>query len=152
MNEFLEAVRDNPFMQHALLTGLLASLASGVVGTYVVVRRISYIAGGIAHCVLGGMGAAYYLQKTVPALDFLRPLHGAVVAALAAAVIIGLVSLRARQREDTVIGALWAVGMAVGLMFIWKTPGYNTDLMNYLFGDIMMVPLQKVVLIGVLVS
>ena len=150
MTEFLEAVRDNPFMQHALLAALLASVASGVVGTYVVVRRISYIAGGIAHCVLGGMGAAYYLQRTVPALDFLRPLHGAVVAALAAAVIIGLVSLRARQREDTVIGALWAVGMAVGLMFIWKTPGYNTDLMNYLFGDIMMVPLQKVVLIGVL--
>ena len=106
MTEFLEAVRDNPFMQHALLAALLVSLASGVVGTYVVVRRISYIAGGIAHCVLGGMGAAYYLQKTVPALDFLRPLHGAVVAALLAAVIIGLVSLRARQREDTVIGAL----------------------------------------------
>ncbi len=150
MTEFLEAVRDNPFMQHALLAALLASVASGVVGTYVVVRRISYIAGGIAHCVLGGMGAAYYLQKTVPALHFLRPLHGAVVAALLAAVIIGLVSLRARQREDTVIGALWAVGMAVGLMFIWKTPGYNTDLMNYLFGDIMMVPFQTVVLIGVL--
>ncbi len=136
--EFISAALGHPFIQYALLAGILASVACGVVGTYVVVRRISFIAGGIAHSVLGGMGAARYLQ-VVYGWDSIRPLHGAVVAALLAAVIIGLVTLRYREREDTVIGAVWAVGMAVGILFISQTPGYNEDLMSYLFGNILMV-------------
>jgi len=120
------------------LTGILASVACGIIGTYVVVRRISYIADGIAHCVLGGMGAALYLHK-VYHWHGAMPIHGAVVSALIAAIIIGLVSLWAKQREDTVISALWAVGMAVGIVFISRTPGYNEDLMGYLFGNILMV-------------
>jgi zinc transport system permease protein len=115
-------------------------------GTYVVARRITYIAGGIAHCVLGGMGAALYLQKTY-GWSGLHPLYGALVAALLAAVVIGLVSLKARQREDTVIGALWAVGMAVGILFISQTPGYNENLMSYLFGNILMVTADQLWLI-----
>ena len=103
MFEFLDAVQQYAFLQTALLTGLLASVACGVIGSYVVVRRITYVAGGIAHCVLGGMGAARYLA-VVHGWEWLHPLYGAVVAALIAAVIIGLVSLRGRQREDTVIG------------------------------------------------
>ena len=138
MAEFLEAAAHYSFMQHALLAGLLAAVACGIVGTYVVVRRITYIAGGIAHCVLGGIGAALYLER-VCGWTFVRPLHGAVVAALLAAMIIGLVSLRAKEREDTVIGALWAVGMAAGVLFIARTPGYSQDLMSYLFGNILMV-------------
>ena len=138
MSEFLDALTRHAFLQNALLAGVLASVACGVVGTYVVVRRITYIAGGIAHCVLGGMGAALYLNR-VHGLGWLQPLHGAVVAALGAAMIIGLVSLRARQREDTVIGAVWAVGMAAGVLFIARTPGYAQDLMSYLFGNILMV-------------
>ena len=126
------------FLQNALLTGILASVACGIIGTYIVVRRISYIADGIAHTVLGGMGAALYLQK-VYHWQGVVPIHGALVAAIIAAVIIGLVSLRAKQREDTVISALWAVGMAVGIVFISRTPGYNEDLMGYLFGNILMV-------------
>ena len=121
-----------------MLTGILASVACGIIGTYVVVRRISYIADGIAHCVLGGMGAALYLQKVYHWHEVV-PIHGAIVSAVIAAVIIGLVSLWARQREDTVISALWAVGMAVGIVFISRTPGYNEDLMGYLFGNILMV-------------
>ena len=136
--EFLDALFRHTFLQNALLTGLLASVACGVVGTFVVVRRITYIAGGIAHSVLGGMGAARYL-KVVHGWDWLLPIHGAVAAALVAAVVIGLVSLRSRQREDTVIGAVWAVGMAAGILFIAQTPGYSTDLMSYLFGNILMV-------------
>ena len=136
-------------MQHALLAGLLAAVACGIVGTYVVVRRITYIAGGIAHCVLGGIGAALYLQR-VCGWTFIRPLHGAVVAALLAAMIIGLVSLRAKQREDTVIGALWAVGMAAGVLFIARTPGYSQDLMSYLFGNILMVTAGDLWLIAIL--
>lgn len=138
MSEFLADLQRHAFLQNAVLTGILASVACGVVGTYVVVRRITYLAGGIAHTVLAGLGAALYMQKTGiwPGLD---PMYGAIVAALFAAVLIGAVSLSAKEREDTVIGALWAVGMAVGILFISRTPGYNTDLMSYLFGNILMV-------------
>jgi len=147
--EFLDAAAHYSFMQHALLAGLLAAVACGIVGTYVVVRRITYIAGGIAHCVLGGIGAALYLER-VCGWTFVRPLHGAVVAALLAAMIIGLVGLRAKQREDTVIGALWAVGMAAGVLFIARTPGYSQDLMSYLFGNILMVTAGDLWLIAAL--
>jgi zinc transport system permease protein len=136
--EFFDALLRYDFLQHALLAGILAGVACGVVGTYVVVRRISFIAGAIAHCVLGGLGAARYLQ-VVRGWDWLDPLHGAVVAALLAALVIGVVSLRVKEREDTIIGALWAVGMAVGILFIARTPGYNEDLMSYLFGNILLV-------------
>ncbi len=146
MLQFLSDLQQFTFLQYAILTGLLASIACGVMGTYVVARRITYIAGGIAHCVLGGMGAALYLQK-VHGWSGLHPLYGALVAALLAAVIIGLVSLKARQREDTVIGALWAVGMAVGILFISQTPGYNENLMSYLFGNILMVSADQLWLI-----
>ena len=138
MFEFIHAVREQSFLQIALLTGLLASVACGVIGSYVVVRRITYLAGGIAHCVLGGLGAAQYLS-VVHGWTWLPPLYGATAAALIAAVIIGFVSLRGKQREDTVIGALWAIGMALGVLFIAKTPGRQVDLMNYLFGNILMV-------------
>jgi zinc transport system permease protein len=136
--QFLTDLQQYQFLQNALLTGILASVACGIIGTYIVIRRISYIADGIAHAVLGGMGAALYLHK-VYHWDGVVPLHGALVAAIIAAAIIGLVSLRAKQREDTVISALWAVGMATGIIFISRTPGYNEDLMGYLFGNILMV-------------
>jgi zinc transport system permease protein len=138
VTEFLDAAAHYAFVQYALLAGVLAGVACGIVGTYVVVRRITYLAGGISHCVLGGIGAALYFQR-VHGWHWLTPLLGAIIAALAAAMIIGLVSLRAKQREDTVIGALWAVGMAVGVLFIARTPGYSQDLMSYLFGNILMV-------------
>lgn len=149
MIEFFRAVHDYAFLQYALIASLLVSVACGIVGTYVVTRRISFMAGSISHCILGGMGAARYLA-TVHGWDWLTPLQGAVVAALLAALIIGLVSLRAKQREDTVIGALWAVGMAIGVLFIAKTPGYNEDLMGYLFGNILMIAPRDLILIAAL--
>ena len=94
MAEFLKAALSMDFMRYALLTGVLASVACGVVGTYVVVRRISYIAGAISHIVLGGLGAAFYLQKA-HGWEWCRPQYGAVVSALGAALLIGFVSLRA---------------------------------------------------------
>ncbi len=136
--EFLHALSEHAFLQYALIAGLLASVACGVMGSYVAARRITYVAGGIAHSVLGGIGLARYLQVTA-GWEWLHPLYGAVVAALAAAVIIGLVTLRAKESEDTVISAIWAIGMAVGVIFIWKTPGYGENLMSYLFGNILMV-------------
>lgn len=138
MTEFLADVHHQTFLQYALLTGILASIACGIIGSYVVTRRISYIAGAIAHSVLGGMGAARYMQ-VVYQWEWFHPLVGAVIAALISAMIIGLVSIKARQREDTVIGAVWAIGMAIGILFIFKTPGYNEDLMSYLFGNVLMV-------------
>ncbi|MFH0958784.1 MAG: metal ABC transporter permease [Pseudomonadota bacterium] len=147
MHEFLTDLSQYPFLQNALLTGLLASVACGVIGTYVVVRRISYIAGGIAHSVLAGLGAAFYLKRVYHWND-LQPIYGAVVVAIIAAIIIGLVSLKARQREDTVISALWAVGMALGIVFISMTPGYNEELMGYLFGNILLVSRTELWMLG----
>jgi zinc transport system permease protein len=138
MIEFFSDLPKYAFLQYALWAGLLAGISSGIVGTFVVTRRISYLAGGIAHSVLGGMGAAQYLN-TVHGWAWLHPLHGAIFSGLLAALIIGIVSLNARQREDTVIGAIWALGMAIGILFISKTPGYDQNLMSYLFGNILMV-------------
>jgi zinc transport system permease protein len=132
MNEFFRALAEQSFLQFALIAGLLASIGCGVMGTYVVVKRIAFIAGGIAHSVLGGMGAAVYFG--------FDPLAGALVAAIVAALLIGWVRLQWQAQEDTLIGALWAIGMAVGILFISKTPGYQTDLMSYLFGNILLVP------------
>jgi len=147
--EFLHVLSTSSLLQQALFAGIIASIACGVVGGYVVARRITYIAGGVAHCTLGGMGTARYLQQ-VHGWSALHPLHGAIVAALVAAIIIGWVSLRAREREDTVISALWAVGMAVGILFIARTPGYYEDLMSYLFGNILLVSRGNLVMIAML--
>jgi len=135
MSEFLTALSEQSFLQSALLAGLLASIGCGVMGTYVVVKRITFLAGGIAHSVLGGMGAAVYFG--------FDPLVGALAAAVLAALLIGWVRLRWQAQEDALIGALWAIGMAVGILFISKTPGYQTDLMSYLFGSILLVPDQS---------
>lgn len=138
MFSFLTDLAKFDFLQYALITGLLAAVAAGIMGTYVVTRRITYIAGGISHSVLGGMGAALYLQK-VYGCTWCDPLYGAMAGSIVAALVIGFVSLRAGEREDTVIGAIWALGMAVGILFISRTPGYNADLMSYLFGNILLI-------------
>jgi len=100
-------------------------------GSYVVVKRIGYMAGGISHSVLGGMGAALFFGFS--------PLGGALAAALLAALLIGWIKLRWQAQEDTLIGAVWAVGMSIGVIFIARTPGYSADLMSYLFGNILLV-------------
>jgi zinc transport system permease protein len=139
MNDFIKALGnpDVAVIRYALIAGLLSSVALGIIGTYVITRRISYIAGAISHSVLGGIGAALYLQ-VVWQCRWCDPLYGAMAAGLASAVTIGAVSLCAKQREDTVIGAIWSVGMAIGLLFFAKTPGYS-DPMSYLFGDILLL-------------
>ncbi len=138
MGDFFSALGQHGFLQLALLAGVLVSVPCGVVGSFVVIRRISYMAGAIAHTVLAGLGLVHYLQ-VVHNVTWLSPMLGAVVAALLAAGIIGWVSLNLKQREDTVIGAVWAMGMALGIVFINLTPGYSTDLMSYLFGNILMI-------------
>lgn len=135
MDEFFVALSKHVFLQTAVIAALLASVGCGVMGTYVVVKRIAFIAGGIAHSVLGGMGAAVYFG--------FQPLHGALPAAIIAALLIGWVRLHWRAQEDTLISALWAIGMAVGVLFIAKAPGYQADLMSYLFGNILLVPRES---------
>ena len=142
MLDFLHALSSQALLRNAALAGALASIACGIVGSYVVVKRIAFIGGGIAHAVLGGMGIAYFFGAD--------PLVGAVPAALLFAVIIGWVSLRASEHEDTLIGALWAVGMAIGILFVLQTPGYAKDLRTFLFGNILLVTTRDVWIILVL--
>ncbi len=147
VSEFITDLSQQTFLQHALLTGVLASIACGIIGSYVVTRRITYIAGSIAHSALAGLGAARFFQ-VVFHYDWFHPLYGAVIAALLAALIIGVVTLKVKEREDTIIGAVWAIGMALGILFIFKTPGYNEDLISYLFGNILMVSADDLWLIA----
>lgn len=137
MTHFFHDMAINPFLATGLAAGLLASVACGVIGPYVVTRRIVFLAGAIAHMAVGGIGAALFLAATYPAVfGWLKPIHGAMVFSLGAAVLIGFIHERATERMDTLIGALWAVGMAAGILLIKFTPGYQAELMTYLFGNI----------------
>ncbi|OGV56824.1 MAG: hypothetical protein A2017_21640 [Lentisphaerae bacterium GWF2_44_16] len=148
MPDFLHALSnpDIAFLRYALIAGLMASIPFGIIGSYVVTRRISYIAGAISHSVLGGIGLAIYL-KTALHISWCDPMCGALAAALASALLIGFVSMYAKQREDTVIGAIWSVGMASGILFIAKSPGY-IDAMSYLFGNILLITRNDLFVIG----
>ena len=125
------------FLRFAILVGLAISPALGIIGTMVVTRRISSLAGASTHAALGGFGLALFLQR-VCMLEWFTPTLGAVIGAVAAAVAVGIVSLCAKEREDTVIGAVWAIGMSIGLLFLDRTPGY-VDWQGYLFGSILLL-------------
>ncbi|MFW6011505.1 MAG: metal ABC transporter permease [Desulfosalsimonas sp.] len=120
------------FMRNALFAGLFASVVCGVIGTFVVVNRLIFLAGGIAHAAYGGIGLALFfgIPYIIGTLGF----------SLGAALVMTAVTLTAAHRSDTFIGVLWAVGMAVGVILTDLTPGYNVDLMSYLFGSILAVP------------
>ena len=130
------------FMRHALLAGVLVSIACGIIGTFVVVNRIVFISGGIAHAAYGGIGLAYFFG--------VNPVLGAIAFALAAALGMGWVERKTQQRADTIIGVMWAIGMAVGIIAIDLTQGYKADLMSYLFGSILTVPRQELIIMLIL--
>lgn len=119
------------FMRNALMAGVLVSLASGIIGTLVVLKRMVFISGGVAHTAYGGVGLAFYLG--------VNPILGAVAFSLGASFLMGYVQRKTRQRQDTLIGVMWAIGMAIGIVFADMTPGYKADLMSYLFGSILAV-------------
>lgn len=146
---FFHALVANPFLQLTLLAGLLSSIAGGVIGTYVIVKRIAFISGSISHAVLGGMGICLYLQR-VYNLEWLSPIYGALVSAIAAALLIGWARRQYKEREDSLIAAVWAVGMAVGLIFVAKTPGYNVELMSFLLGNIVWTSTSDLIILGAL--
>ena len=149
MTEFYHALQTVPLLRYTLFAGILASFAFGVVGTFVVTRRIGYIAAAIAHSVMGGIGAAIFFSRKFD-LPWLTPIVGSLVAAFLSALIIGLVSLRAREREDTIIGAIWAIGMAAGLLFMHYAPGTGANLESYIFGNILLTSRSDVIATSVL--
>jgi len=130
------------FIQNAILAGILVSIASGIIGSLIVVNRMVFLAGGIAHTAYGGIGIAVYFGLPI----FL----GASVFAVFAAIIMALITLHQRERIDTFIGLIWAVGMALGIILVDLTPGYNVDLLSYLFGSILAVSKEDIYYMGIL--
>jgi zinc transport system permease protein len=130
------------FIQHALIAGVLVSLAAGIIGSLIVVNRMVFLAGGIAHASYGGIGMAVFFGLPI--------FFGASVFALLAALLVANLTLHKRHRIDTFIGLIWAVGMAIGVIFVDLTPGYNVDLMSYLFGSILAVTTQDLYFMGTL--
>jgi len=146
MTEFFHAIQANPLLLTALMGGLLASVVSGMMGSYVVVKRIVMISGSIAHSVLGGIGFAIWLDH-VHGITSAKPIYGALFGAIVSALIVGQIRLRYKEREDTVIAAIWSVGMALGIIFISQTPGFNVDLTNFLIGNILWITPEEVTLL-----
>ncbi|MBL0715648.1 MAG: metal ABC transporter permease [Desulfosarcina sp.] len=135
------------FMRNALIAGLLASVICGIMGTIVVVNRIVFLSGGIAHAAYGGIGLSFYFGWPY--------LPGTIGFSLVAAMLMAAISLKSKHRADTIIGVIWALGMSLGIILIDLTPGYNVDLMSYLFGSILTVPASDLVImlaLGVLIT
>ncbi|MFH1640026.1 MAG: metal ABC transporter permease [Chloroflexota bacterium] len=126
------------FMRNALIAGGLAAVSCGIIGAYVVVKKMVAISGSISHASFGGIGLGYFLG--------INPIVGALFFAVAAALGMGLMTRRTRLPEDTTMGIMWAVGMAAGIIFIGLTPGYAPDLFSYLFGSILTVPTSDLVM------
>ena len=141
MIDFFNDIFNYTFLQNALLAALLSAISCGIMGSYMVVKRMVFLGGGITHSSFGGVGIAYYFGVS--------PTLGALVGALMSAFAIESIS-RKSLREDTAIGILWSVGMAVGVLFVMLTPGYAPNLMSFLFGNILMVSGLDLVLLAVL--
>ncbi len=139
----------NPFLQMALIGGLLASVASGIVGTFVTVRRITSISGSIAHSILGGVGLFYWLQVTFH-ISSAEPLLGALVFALCSAMFMGYIHLRFKEREDAMIAATWSTGMGLGILFFSLAPGYRSELSSVLFGNILLITSRQITFLFIL--
>jgi zinc transport system permease protein len=147
MNDFITTLFNPniPFIRYALIAGIMSSITFGIIGSFVVVKRMSYIAGAVSHAVLGGIGMALFLS-TVFNLKFATPMLGAFIFAILAGLIISYATIKAKERTDTIIGAVWAIGMSIGLLFFSVTPGY-VDPMSYLFGNILLITKNDLIMI-----
>lgn len=141
MIEFINSVMHYPFLQKAIAAAVLCSIGFGITGPFVVTKRLTFLAGGIAHAVLGGIGIAYFFQFNTTA--------GSIASALVFAVILAL-TRSGGQNEDTLVSTMWAAGMSVGIIFIYMTPGYSADLASFLFGNILMVEMSDLIIIALL--
>lgn len=131
------------FFLYAISGAALSAVLCGIIGSYIVARRMVFISGGITHASFGGIGIAYYFG--------VNPVAGAVVFGILSAIGIRYLSARSKIREDTAIGILWSMGMAIGIVFIFLTPGYAPNLMSFLFGNILMVTAADLLILSVLV-
>ncbi len=138
----MTGILEYAFMQNAFIAAVLVSVACGLVGTYVVVKRIVFISGGISHAAFGGIGLGYFLG--------VNPILAAIPFSIVSALLMGLTSKKVKISEDTAIGILWSLGMAIGIIFINLTPGYVPDLMSYLFGSILTVPVNDLIIMFIL--
>ncbi len=138
----MENLFEYTFVVRSLLGALFASITAGLAGTYIVSKRLVFLSGGITHASFGGIGLGYYLG--------LNPVVGAAIFGLGSALGMEYMSARGRMREDSAIGILWALGMAVGIIFIYLTPGYAPNLMSYLFGSILTVTNGDLIALGII--
>ena len=146
---FLQDFIEFDYLKRSLLAILLASIASGIVGGYVVARRQSYLIGAVSHSLLGGIGLARYLQ-IAHGLSWFSTILGALFAAVLSAIAISTLTLKNRMRQDTVLSAIWTLGVAIGVSFIAITPGYSEDLTSYLFGSILLVSKADIAVMAVM--
>lgn len=135
MNDFIHLFQYT-FFQNALYASLLISILSAIIGTYIVARKNVFISGGITHASFGGIGIAYYLG--------LNPFLGAAVFAILTGTSIEWIANKGKMREDSAIAILWSLGMALGIIFVFLTPGYAPNLMSFLFGSILSVGIADV--------
>ncbi len=135
--DFFSALLTYDFLRDALIAAVLSAIACGIVGTYVVARRMVFLSGGITHASFGGIGIAYHYG--------LNPIGGALVFAVLSALGVEWASAKGKIREDSAIGIVWSVGMALGVVFIFATPGYAPNLMSFLFGDILTVSRSNII-------
>ena len=130
------------FFRNAVIAGLIASIACGIIGSYVVVKRLVSLSGGLAHAAFGGVGLGYFLG--------IDPFLGAAGFTVGIAFLIGTIREKFGQYMETLVGAVWAAGMAVGILFIALTPGYAPELFGFLFGNILLIPTGDLILMGLL--
>jgi zinc transport system permease protein len=130
------------FIIKGLLGAVFASITAGLAGTYVVSKRMVFLSGGITHASFGGIGIGYFLG--------INPVIGAAVFGIMSALGVEYLSVKQRIREDSAIGILWAFGMAIGIIFIYLTPGYTPNLMSYLFGSILTVSQADIIALGIM--
>lgn len=143
--EFFNDITQYSYLSNALLAAILSGVTCGMIGTYIVCRRMVFLSGGITHASFGGLGIAFYLGT--------NPIFGALIFAILSALGIELASDKGRIREDSAIGIIWSVGMAVGALFMSLRPGYTSgDLSSYLFGSIITVTNSDVAWLGVLTA
>ena len=127
----INAILNYQFMQNALLTAIMASIVCGIIGTIVVEKKLVMMSGGIAHTAFGGIGLGYWLG--------FEPIIGALIFSAGSSLLITSIKRKTNTNADTLIGILWSSGMALGILFIYLSPGYPPDMASYLFGDILTV-------------
>lgn len=141
--DFFSAVATYGFLRDALWAAILSGIACGIVGTYVVSRRMVFLSGGITHASFGGIGIAYHYG--------LNPIGGALIFAVLSALGVEWAGAKGRIREDSAIGIVWSLGMAIGTLFIFATPGYAPNLMSFLFGDMLTVTRRGIIFLAAVV-